>query len=100
MLQRNEQLDDQRPAAYVALQHKQELEVCMTTMADPLETRQDTRRLDIFRSILATVRTQRSLRRERARLGEELAQCSDRELAEMNLNRAEIPDIVRHIRIG
>ncbi len=72
----------------------------MTITADPIETRQDTRRLDVFRSILGTVRAQRSLRRERARLGEELAQCSDRELAEMNLSRAEIPNVVRHIRVG
>ena len=54
----------------------------------------------MFRSILSTMRAHRSLRRERARLGKELAQCSDRELAEMNLSRAEIPDVVRHIRIG
>ncbi len=72
----------------------------MTITADPIETRQDTRRLDVFQSILGTVRAHRSLRRERARLDEELAQCSDRELAEMNLSRAEIPNVVRHIRIG
>ncbi len=72
----------------------------MTITADPVETAHDTSRLDVFRSILATVRAHRSVRRERARLGEELAQCSDRELAEMNLSRAEIPHIVRHIRIG
>ena len=72
----------------------------MTITADPIETRQDTRRLDVFRSILGTVRAHRSLRRERARLGEELARCSDRELAEMNLSRTEIPNVVRHVRIG
>ncbi len=67
----------------------------MTITADPVETG----RLDVFRSILATVRSHRAARRERARLGQELARCSDRELAEMNLSRAEIPNIVRHIRI-
>ena len=72
----------------------------MTTTASPVEARQDAGRLDIFRSILATVRSHRAVRRERARLGQELARCSDRELAEMNLSRAEIPDVVRHIRIG
>ena len=60
----------------------------------------ENRRLDVFRSLLATVRSQRTVRRERARLGRELTYCSDRELAEMNLSRAEIPNIVRHIRIG
>ncbi len=72
----------------------------MTIIADPAETGRDTRRLDIFRSILATVRSHRTARRERVRLSQELARCSDRELAEMNLSRAEIPDIVRHIRIN
>ena len=60
----------------------------------------DNRRLDVFRSLLATVRSQRTVRRERARLGRELIHCSDRELAEMNLTRSDIPNIVRHIRIG
>lgn len=100
MLRRNEQVDEQGPASYVALQHEQELEVPMTLVVDQPETRQDASRLDIFRSILASVRAHRSVRRERARLGEELAQCSDRELADMNLSRAEIPNIVRHIRVG
>ena len=60
----------------------------------------DNRRLDVFRSLLATVRSQHTVRRERARLGRELTHCSDRELAEMNLTRSDIPNIVRHIRIG
>ena len=72
----------------------------MTITADAVETGHDTHRLDIFRSMLAGVRAHRSVRRERVRLSEELAQCSDCELAEMNLSRAEIPHIVRHIRIG
>ena len=72
----------------------------MTITADPVETDHDPRHLDVFRSILATVRSHRLARRERARLGEELSNCSDRELAEMNLSRDEISNIVRHIRIG
>ena len=72
----------------------------MTITADRVETESESRRLDIFRSVLAGMRVHRYVRRERARLGEELAHCSDRELAEMNLSRADIPNIVRHIRVG
>ena len=72
----------------------------MTILVKQVETSQDASRLDIFRSLLASVRAHRTVRRERARLGEELAHCSDRELADMNLSRAEIPNIVRHIRVG
>ena len=72
----------------------------MTMTADPVDADHDTGRRDIVRSILATVRSQRAARRERARLGQELARCSDRELAGMNLSRDGIRDVVRHIRIG
>ncbi len=49
----------------------------------------------LVRSFLASVRTARAARRERARLLAELSQCSDRELADMNLSRADIGHVVR-----
>ena len=49
----------------------------------------------IVRSFLAAVRTARAERRERVRLLDELSQCSDRELADMNLSRADIGHVVR-----
>ena len=54
----------------------------------------------IARSFLAAIGTARAARRERARLLAELSQCSDRELADMNLSRADINHVVRSWQPG
>ena len=53
-----------------------------------------------LRSFADAVRAASAARRERARLLAELSQCSDRELADMNLSRADIGDVVRNWQPG
>ena len=50
----------------------------------------------IVRDLAAVVRSHLALRRERARLHTELSHCSDRELADMNISRADIDHMVRN----
>ena len=47
------------------------------------------------RSIIASFRTTWAARKERARLHTELSHYTDRELADMNLSRADISHVVR-----
>ncbi len=66
-----------------------------TTTADTLRSSVQSGVPAIVRSFLTGVGTARAARRERARLLAELSQCSDRELADMNLSRADIGHVVR-----
>ncbi len=54
----------------------------------------------LLRSFVVAIRAASAARRERARLLAELSQCSDRELADMNLSRADIGDVVRNWQPG
>ncbi len=54
----------------------------------------------IVRDLAAVVRSHLALHRERARLHAELSHCSDRELADMNISRADIDYMVRSWQPG
>ena len=54
----------------------------------------------IVRGFVATVRARLAVRRQQARLFAELDSCSDRELADMNISRADIGAMVRNWQQG
>ncbi len=66
-----------------------------TTTANTFQSRVESSVPGIAGSFLLAFRAARATRRERARLLAELSQCSDRELADMNLSRADIGHVVR-----
>ncbi len=55
---------------------------------------------DLAKHAVARLRAARELNAERARVRFELAQYSDRDLADMGLSRADIEDLVASIRPG
>ena len=55
---------------------------------------------DLAKHAFAHLRAARELNAERARVRFELAQYSDRDLADMGLSRADIEDVVASIRPG
>ena len=69
-----------------------------TTTQNTFQPRIETGLPAIVRSFTVTFRTALAARQERARLLAELSQCSDRELADMNLSRADIGHVVRNWR--
>ncbi len=66
-----------------------------TTTQNTFQPRVETGLPAIVRSFTVAFRAARTARQERARLLAELSQCSDRELADMNLSRADIGHVVR-----
>ena len=71
-----------------------------TTTAHTFQPRVESSVSGIARSFIAAARAARAARRERARLLAALSQCSDRELADMNLSRADIGHVVRSWQPG
>lgn len=65
-----------------------------TTTANTFQPSTETGLREVAQAFIASLRIHLADRRERKRLYNELAGCSDRELADMNISRADIGYIV------
>jgi uncharacterized protein YjiS (DUF1127 family) len=69
-----------------------------STTANTFQPSTETGLRHVTRAFVASVQAYLAARRERTRLYAELAQCSDRELADMNISRADIGYIVGNLQ--